>query len=63
MIQYPFIWLFMSYVEKYKPSLVEITWIIVVGTAVLTIMVYLILKYVDTPLRAMLKRRRAAYQA
>lgn len=63
MIHYPFIWLFMSYVEKYKPTLVAMTWIIVVGTALLTVMAYLILKYVDAPLRAMLKRRRALYQA
>jgi peptidoglycan/LPS O-acetylase OafA/YrhL len=59
MIHYPFIWLFMSYVEKYKPSMVEMTWITVLGTAVLTLMAYLILKYVDEPIRAILKARRA----
>ncbi|SFW82305.1 acyltransferase family protein [Chitinophaga sancti] len=57
MIHYPFIWLFMSYVEKYKPGLATMTWMIIFGTAALALTAYLIVKYVDAPIRAMLKNR------
>lgn len=63
MIHYPFIWLFMSYVERYKPSLVEMTWIIIVGTVGLILMAFLIFKYVDEPIRMMLKARTAVVQS
>ena len=60
MIHYPFIWLFMSYVEKYKPSLSEMTWVMITGTLLLILMAYLVLKYIDEPIRRGLKNRRAA---
>ena len=60
MIHYPFIWLFMSYVEKHKPSLAIMSLITVVGTISLILLAYLILKYVDDPLRKLLKNRRPA---
>ncbi|SFP12158.1 Peptidoglycan/LPS O-acetylase OafA/YrhL, contains acyltransferase and SGNH-hydrolase domains [Chitinophaga sp. YR627] len=59
MIHYPFIWLFMSYVEKYKPSLPTMVWIMIAGTVLLTAMAYLVLQYIDTPIRKWLKNRRA----
>lgn len=58
MIHYPFIWLFMSYVEKYKPTLPTMVWIMIAGTVALTIMAYLVLQYIDTPIRKWLKNRR-----
>jgi peptidoglycan/LPS O-acetylase OafA/YrhL len=56
MIHYPFIWLFMSYVEKYKPSIGEMTWIIILGTSLLIILAYAVLKFMDEPIRKFLKR-------
>jgi peptidoglycan/LPS O-acetylase OafA/YrhL len=57
MIHYPFIWLFMSYVEKYKPGMMEMTWITIAGTILLTLLAYLVLKYIDAPIRNWLKDR------
>lgn len=59
MIHYPFIWLFMSYVEKYKPSLPTMVPVMIAGTVILTVMAYLVLQYIDTPIRKWLKNRRA----
>ncbi|RFS22577.1 acyltransferase [Chitinophaga silvatica] len=59
MVHYPFIWLFMSYVEKYKPSLMEMTMITIIGTILLIIFAYLVLKFIDEPVRRMLKNRGA----
>lgn len=57
MIHYPFIWLFMSYVEKFKPSLSEMTWIIVIGTALLILLAYAVLKLLDEPIRKLLRKK------
>lgn len=57
MIHYPFIWLFMSYVEKYKPSLQLMMGITFAGTALLTGVSYLVLKRIDEPVRRFLKRK------
>jgi peptidoglycan/LPS O-acetylase OafA/YrhL len=50
----------MSYVEKYKPSLSEMTWVMITGTLLLILMAYLVLKYIDEPIRRGLRNRRAA---
>lgn len=57
MIHYPFIWLFMSYVEKEKPGSGEMTVIMITGTAMLILFAYLVLVYLDTPVRKFLKSR------
>ena len=59
MIHYPFIWLFMSYVEKHKPGISEMTLIMICGTGSLILLAYLLLKYMDEPLRTLLKTRKA----
>ncbi|GAA4096386.1 acyltransferase [Mucilaginibacter panaciglaebae] len=63
MIHYPFIWLFMSYVAKYKPSLGEMTWIIVIGTALLILLAYVVLKFLDEPIRRFLRKKWITEQA
>lgn len=63
MIHYPFIWLFMSYVEKEKPGLREMTVIMITGTALLMLSAYLVLVYLDAPLRKFLKNRMEAQAA
>lgn len=57
MVHYPFIWLFMSYVEKYKPSLGEMTWITILGTIVMILLAYVVMKYLDVPIRKFLKNK------
>lgn len=59
MVHYPFIWIFFSYVEKYKPTINTLTWIIIVGTALLLLLAYLVMKYVDEPVRKWLSRGKA----
>lgn len=63
MIHYPFIWWFLSYVEKEKPSLSQMTFITVLGTVLLIALAYLVMRFVDAPVRNFLKnkltRRRA----
>jgi peptidoglycan/LPS O-acetylase OafA/YrhL len=56
MVHYPFIWVFLSYVEKYKPSLQTMTWITVAGTALLLLFAWLVMKYVDEPIRKWLSK-------
>ena len=57
MVHYPFIWLFLSYVERDKPSLNQLTIIIPIATGLLLILAYLVLVCVDAPIRAYLSGR------
>ena len=57
MVHYPFIWLFMSYVEKYKPTLFQMGWITVIGTMLLIGLAYVIMVFVDEPVRKYFKSR------
>ncbi|MCD8739848.1 acyltransferase [Mucilaginibacter roseus] len=57
MIHYPFVWVFMSYVEKLKPSLYEQTIVIMLSTLLLILLAYIVLKVVDIPIRLWLKER------
>lgn len=57
MIHYPFLWLLCSYMEKYKPTLITMTIVIIVGTPLLIGLAYMIMTYIDIPVRKLLKRR------
>jgi peptidoglycan/LPS O-acetylase OafA/YrhL len=57
MVHYPFIWIFFSYLEKYKPTMDEKAMIIPVSTVLLIIFAWLILKFIDEPIRKYLKNR------
>jgi peptidoglycan/LPS O-acetylase OafA/YrhL len=55
MVHYPFIWIFFSYVEKYKPSMSEMTPVIIVGVILLVVFAYLVMIFIDIPVRNRLK--------
>jgi peptidoglycan/LPS O-acetylase OafA/YrhL len=57
MIHYPFIWIFMSYVETHKPTLLLMSIITVVGTLSLIGLSYLVLVFMDIPVRMFLKNK------
>jgi peptidoglycan/LPS O-acetylase OafA/YrhL len=57
MIHYPFIWIFMSYVETHKPTLLHMGIITAVGTLLLIGLSYAVLMFIDMPLRRLLKNR------
>lgn len=55
MVHYPFIWLYMSYVEMYKPSMGEMMGVMIAGTILLLLLAYGILRWLDMPLRNWLR--------
>ncbi len=57
MVHYPFIWIFYSYVEAKKPGIGEMTVIMIIGVALLMVFAYLVMKYLDIPIRNYLKRK------
>lgn len=57
MVHYPFVWIFMSYVETYKPNGKEMALIISLSVLLLIALAYLILKWIDIPLRNYLTRK------
>ncbi len=56
-IHYPFLWLFLSYIEKAKPSMNQMIMAIAIGTPLLILFAYLVLKFIDLPIRKYLKNR------
>ncbi|RYY57693.1 MAG: acyltransferase [Chitinophagaceae bacterium] len=60
MIHYPFVWVFFSYVERNKPGIGEMTVVMAVATILLTALSYVVLKWVDEPMRRYLKRKLVA---
>jgi peptidoglycan/LPS O-acetylase OafA/YrhL len=57
MVHYPFIWLFLSYAEKYKPSLVVMGWMTFLGTLLMVGLAYAIMIFVDEPVRRYFKNK------
>lgn len=57
MIHYPFLWLFLSYMEAEKPTMDQMKVIIPIATLLLVTLAYLILKFVDIPIRNYFKNR------
>lgn len=57
MIHYPFLWLFLSYVEVKKPTITQMEIIIPIATILLLGLAYFIMVYLDIPLRNYLKDR------
>ena len=56
MVHYPFMWVFLSYVEAHQPTMRSLAWVIIGGTALLILLAYLVMKYIDDPLRKWLSR-------
>jgi peptidoglycan/LPS O-acetylase OafA/YrhL len=63
MIHYPFIWWFLSYVEKEKPPMLEMGVLTVLGTALLITLAYVVMRWVDAPVRKYLKNKLAGRPA
>ncbi len=57
MIHYGFLWIFLSYVERMKPTLNEMIPIIVAGTLLLIGLAYLVWAFVDKPVRKYMSSR------
>ena len=57
MIHYPFMWICLSFIERQKPSLQTMVMVIILGTAALVGLAYLVLILLDMPLRKFLKRK------
>ncbi|WP_324671532.1 acyltransferase [Hymenobacter sp. GOD-10R] len=57
MIHYPFLWVFLSYIEKQKPPLSTLAMLIPLGVLLLLLLAYGIMRFVDTPLRAYLSKK------
>ncbi|HUP11208.1 MAG TPA: acyltransferase [Niastella sp.] len=60
MVHYPFIWIFYSYIEKYKPSIGTMAWMTAIGTVLLLLLAYVVMKFVDEPVRKWLSKRKTA---
>jgi peptidoglycan/LPS O-acetylase OafA/YrhL len=57
MIHYPFIWLFMSWAELKKPSLNQMTVVIIISVPLLIALAYAVMIWLDIPVRKYLKIR------
>ncbi|MEN0054778.1 MAG: acyltransferase [Mucilaginibacter sp.] len=57
MVHYPFIWLFMSWVELKKPTLNNMVVVMAIGLVLLIGMAYLVMIYIDEPIRRYLKNK------
>jgi peptidoglycan/LPS O-acetylase OafA/YrhL len=56
MVHYPFLWLFLSYLEHEKPAFSTQVALIPVATCLLLLLAYLVLVGLDAPLRRYLRR-------
>ncbi len=57
MIHYPFLWIFLSYIESRKPSMAVMTAMIPIGTILLIAFAYFIFITIDKPIRRFLLDR------
>jgi peptidoglycan/LPS O-acetylase OafA/YrhL len=51
MTHYPFVWIFLTYVSKEKPSIAELSWVIPISVILLVSLAYLVFKFLDFPIR------------
>ena len=56
-IHYPFMWVFLSYIELQKPSIQTMAATIPIGVIFLICLTYLTMRFLDTPGRNYLKRK------
>ncbi len=61
MVHYPFIWLFMSYVEKRKPTMSQMEIVMIVCVILLIALAYFTLVFLDMPIRKYLKNKIVLY--
>lgn len=61
MVHYPFIWVFFSYTEVFKPSLQLLSMLIPLFTIALILFAYMVMKYVDEPVRKYFGRKSKSF--
>lgn len=57
MTHYPFVWIFLTYVAVVKPAMSTLWVVIPISVTLLVLLAYLIMKFVDIPLRKYLKAK------
>ncbi|MEJ7559928.1 MAG: acyltransferase [Pedobacter sp.] len=57
MIHYPFLWIFLSYIETHKPLTNEMILITFIGVPFLILIAYYLMLWIDIPLRKYLKKQ------
>jgi len=57
MTHYPFMWLFLSYVTVKEPSHAQLWWIIPISVILLISFAYLVMKFLDFPIRKYLTNK------
>ncbi len=62
MTHYPFVWVFLTYVAEVKPSMSLLSVVIPVSVVLLIVVAYLIMVYIDEPLRNYFKKRMVSGQ-
>ncbi|MFT3844335.1 MAG: hypothetical protein QM725_04730 [Lacibacter sp.] len=63
MIHYPLLWVFLSYMEVYKPAMGLLKLLIPVCTLLLIVLAWLVMKYIDIPVRSFLKEKMKSYRS
>ncbi|WP_354004751.1 acyltransferase family protein [Olivibacter sp. 47] len=57
MIHYPFIWIFMSYVEQFHPTWSQLRIIVLLAVITIIIFAYFVFRVLDLPIRTYLKNK------
>jgi peptidoglycan/LPS O-acetylase OafA/YrhL len=55
MVHYPFMWVFATYMTAVKPSATILTWVVPVAVTSLVVFAYLVMKFIDMPMRKYLR--------
>ena len=56
MVHYPFLWLFLSYVEKMKPAMSQMAIMIPIGVVFLIGFAYVVMVWIDLPIRKSMRK-------
>jgi len=57
MVHYPFVWVFLTYVATIKPTLATLTLVIPISVFTLVLLAYLLMIFIDAPIRKYLKNK------
>ena len=55
-VHYPFLWLFLSYMQSEKPTIYQLEFIIPISVILLVVLAYAVMRFLDIPIRNYLKR-------
>ncbi|MEP6931133.1 MAG: hypothetical protein ABI850_14005 [Flavobacterium sp.] len=51
MTHYPFVWIFLTYLSVEKPEMAHLTWVIPMSVLLLILLAYLVVTFLDFPIR------------